>query len=92
MVFELIAVAKFQTIYFDYLGRIGDVWSVYELLGAQKGLLLCHLGAALCHFSFELNYTGFGTLSILELLSKSAIMLDLLGILACCLLEFSKLD
>ena len=29
MVFELFAVARFQLIYFDILGRIGDVWGVY---------------------------------------------------------------
>ena len=35
MVFELFAVARFQLIYFDILGRIGDVWGVYGLLGAH---------------------------------------------------------
>ena len=35
MVFELCAVAQYQTIYFDTLGRIGDVWGVYGLLGAH---------------------------------------------------------
>ena len=35
MVFELFAVARFQLIYFDILGRIGDVWGVFGLLGAH---------------------------------------------------------
>ena len=35
MVFELFAVAQLQTIYFDTLGRIGDVWGIYGLLGAH---------------------------------------------------------
>ena len=35
MVFEFFAVARFQLIYFDILGWIGDVWGVYGLLGAH---------------------------------------------------------
>ena len=35
VVFELFAVAQYQTIYCDTLGRICDVWDVYGLLGAH---------------------------------------------------------
>ena len=55
MVFEFSVVAQFQVIYFDTLGRIGDVRGIYGLLGAHKWLLLCHLGAALCLMSFTLR-------------------------------------
>ena len=91
MVFEFFAVARFQLIYFDILGRIGDVWGVYGLRVAHKRLLLCHLSAALCLMSFLISYTSFCTLAIFELLSKSAVAFGSLGFLACCLFGFSKL-
>jgi len=91
MVFEFFAVARFQLIYFDILGRIGDVWGVYGLLGAHKRLLLCHLGAALCLMGFTLRCCAFCTLAVLELLVISAIALGSFGFLACCLFGFSKL-
>ena len=91
MVFEFFVVARFQLIYFDTLGRIGDVWGVYGLLGAHKRLLLRHLGAALCLVSLTTCYTGFCTLASLELLSISAVSFGSLGFLACCLFGFSKL-
>jgi hypothetical protein len=91
MVFEFFAVARFQLIYFDTLGRIGDVWGVYGLLGAHKRLLLCHLGAALCLMGFTLRCCGFCTLASLELLVISAVSFGSLGFLACCLFGFSKL-
>jgi hypothetical protein len=91
MVFEFFAVARFQLIYFDTLGRIGDVWGVYGLLGAHKRLLLCHLSATACIVGFSVSYTGFCTLAILELLSIAAVAFGSLGFLACCLFGFSKL-
>ena len=91
MVFELFAVAQLQTIYFDTLGRIGDVWGIYGLLGAHKGLLLCHLGAALCVMCIVVRYSGSCTLAILELLAISAVSFGSLDFLACCLFGFSKL-
>ena len=91
MVFELFAVAQFQLIYFDTLGRIGDVWGVYGLLGAHKRLLLCPLGATSCIVGSSVSYTGFCTLASLELLSISAVSFGSLGFLACCLFGFSKL-
>ena len=91
MVFESFAVARFQLIYYDTLGRIGDVWGVYGLLGAHKELLLCHLGAAMCLMSFLISYTGFCTLANLDLLSISAVSFGSLGFLACCLFGFSTL-
>ena len=91
MVFELIVLAKFQTIYFDSLRRIGDVWVVYGLLGAHKGLLLSYLGETTCVMDLIVSYTGFCTLAILELLSISAVSFGSLGFLECCLFGFSKL-
>ena len=91
MVFEFFAVARFQLIYFDILGRIGDVWGVYGLLGAHKRLLLCHLGAALCLVSFEVSYCCICTLASLELLAILAVSFGSLGFLVCCLFGFSKL-
>jgi hypothetical protein len=91
VVFELCAVAQLQLIYFDTLGRIGDVWGVYGLLGAHKGLLLCHLGAALCLVSLTIGCCSFCTLASLELLVISAIAFGSLGFLACCLFGFGKL-
>ena len=91
MVFEFFAVARFQLIYFDILGRIGDVWGVYGLLGAHKRLLLRHLGAALCLVSLAIGCCSFGTLASLELLVISAVSFGSLGFLACCLFGFSKL-
>ena len=91
MVFELFAVAQLQTIYFDTLGRIGDVWGIYGLLGAHKGLLLCHLSTIACIMGFIVSYSGFCTLASLELLVISAVSFGSLGFLACCLFGFSKL-
>jgi len=81
MVFKLITVAKFQTVVFDTLGRIGDVWGVCGLLGAHKRLLLCHLGAASCIMGSIVSYTCFCTLANLELLSISAVSFGSLGFL-----------
>ena len=91
MVFEFFAVARFQLIYFDILGRIGDVWGVYGLLGAHKRLLLCHLGATTCVMGSIVSYCCICTLASLELLSISAVSFGSLGFLACCLFGFSKL-
>ena len=91
MVIKLITVAKFQTVYFDTLGRIGDVWGVYGLLGAHKRLLLCHLGATACVMGIVVSDCCFCTLAVLELLVISAIAFGSLGFLACCLFGFSKL-
>ena len=91
MVFEFFAVARFQLIYFDILGRIGDVWGVYGLLGAHKRLLLCHLGTAPCVIGLSVSYCCICTLASLELLVISAVSFGSLGFLACCLFGFSKL-
>ena len=91
MVFEFFAVARFQLIYFDILGRIGDVWGVYGLLGAHKRLLLCHLGAALCLVSLTIGCCSFCTLASLKLLVISAVSFGSFGFLSCCLFGFSKL-
>ena len=79
MVFKLFAIAQLQLIYFDTLGRIGDLWGIYGLLGAHKGLLLCHFSTALCLLSFLISYTGFCTLASFELLSILALAIGLLG-------------
>ena len=91
MLFHLFATACKLCNWFDNLGRVGDVWGVYGRLLTHKGLLVCHLSAALCLMSFMISYTGFCTLAILELLAKSAIAFGSLGFLACFLFGFRKL-
>ena len=91
MVFEFFAVARFQLIYFDILGRIGDVWGVYGLLGAHKRLLLNHVGETTCVIGLSVSFCCICAIAVLELLSKSAVAFGSLGFLACCLFGFSKL-
>jgi hypothetical protein len=91
MVFEFFAVARIQLIYFDILGRIGDVWGVYGLLGAHKRLLLCHVGDLTCLVSFSVSYTSFCTLASLKLIEISALSFGSFGFLACFLFDFSTL-
>ena len=91
MVFELCAVAQYQTIYFDTLGRIGDVWGIHGLVGAHKGLLLFNVGETTCLSDFSTSYSGFCALASLELLAISAVALGSHGFLACFLFGFGKL-
>ena len=91
MLFHLFATACILCNWFDNLGRIGYVWSVFGQLLAHQGLLYSHLGETTCVIGFSIGYSSFGTLASFELLVISAVAFGSFGFLACFLVGFGKL-